>query len=253
MTDTSPADTLRAAANRLTQPGARILVTPRLIQPLTDWLTAEASTWAGDEVHSQCSPTTCTLDAALTVARAILGPDAPPDDPTQPQEQPATTDQMPVRDVREDLLDAIDSTYAYGVLGYDTPEILADAYRDAILTERPEQPGPDHPADGHTANPGAETPAYAWTHAIDTIDDGRTICIPGIHHGPGGEEERSVLVSRGDLPALRAMLADADDQTALARVRAVRNNWLSNTLEPGQVRRLLDALTHALHPPTQEP
>lgn len=37
-----------------------------------------------------------------------------------------TTDQT--RDPRADLLDAIDSTYAYGVLGYDTPEALLAAY-----------------------------------------------------------------------------------------------------------------------------
>ncbi|MBP5915884.1 hypothetical protein ACH3XX_42320 [Streptomyces scabiei] len=37
------------------------------------------------------------------------------------------------RNPREDLLDAIDRTYAYGVLGYDKPEDLADAYRDSIL------------------------------------------------------------------------------------------------------------------------
>ncbi len=40
---------------------------------LADWLTVEAETWAGDEVHSRCTPQSCTLDAALAVARAING------------------------------------------------------------------------------------------------------------------------------------------------------------------------------------
>lgn len=38
----------------------------------------------------------------------------------------STTD--PKRDPRVDLLDAIDATYAYGVLGYDSPEALLAAY-----------------------------------------------------------------------------------------------------------------------------
>lgn len=40
---------------------------------LADWLDAEAATWAGDEVHNRCSPQLCTLEAAVAVARAILG------------------------------------------------------------------------------------------------------------------------------------------------------------------------------------
>ena len=58
---------------------------------LARWLSVEALTWAGDEVHSECSPTTCTLDAALTVARAILAGQAPQDGPERPHE-PAPTD-----------------------------------------------------------------------------------------------------------------------------------------------------------------
>ncbi|WP_060880910.1 hypothetical protein [Streptomyces scabiei] len=37
------------------------------------------------------------------------------------------------RNPREDIIDAIDRTYAYGVLGYAKPEELADAYRDSVL------------------------------------------------------------------------------------------------------------------------
>lgn len=35
----------------------------------------------------------------------------------------------------------------------------------------------------------------------------------------------------------------------VARVRAVRDRWLLNTLQPGQIRRLLDDLTTALDQP----
>lgn len=35
-------------------------------------------------------------------------------------------------------------------------------------------------------------------------------------------------------------------QAAIERVRVVRDRWLNTTLEPGQVRRLLDDVTHAL-------
>jgi len=38
---------------------------------LADLLETEAATWAGDEVHSQCSVQLCTLEAALAVARQI--------------------------------------------------------------------------------------------------------------------------------------------------------------------------------------
>lgn len=49
------------------------IVGPATGLALANWLEAEAATWAGDEVHGSCSPTTCTLDAALAVARQILG------------------------------------------------------------------------------------------------------------------------------------------------------------------------------------
>lgn len=62
------------------------------------------------------------------------------------------------------------------------------------------------PVEG-AADPG-ENPAYAWTEAIDTIDGGRTIRIPGIHHGPHGEETRAVLVDREGALQLGTMLAD---------------------------------------------
>lgn len=47
--------------------------TPATAQSLAAWLRVEAETWAGDEVHSRCTTQTCTLDAALAVARQING------------------------------------------------------------------------------------------------------------------------------------------------------------------------------------
>lgn len=44
---------------------------PNVGATLADWLDAEASTWAGDEVHYRCAVQNCTLEAALAVARAI--------------------------------------------------------------------------------------------------------------------------------------------------------------------------------------
>lgn len=77
----TPDDELRAAAAHLRAATFRgaMTATPavasllRAREPLADWLTVEAETWAGDEVHSRCTPQTCTLDAALAVARALLG------------------------------------------------------------------------------------------------------------------------------------------------------------------------------------
>lgn len=87
---------------------------------------------------------------------------------------------------------------------------------------------------------------------------------------PGGEGYVSLTideqVARGaELDRIRRAL-DPDDETyiqetvddqlamtaALDRVRAVRDQWALNTLEPGQVRRLLDDLTRALAAPATE-
>jgi hypothetical protein len=91
MTDLSPAAQLRAAAARLTQPGAPILVAPRLQQPLAELLESVAqfaSLYADLSRASGVEPTEKdhdkTVRAALAVARAILD-DAPPDGPTPPQ------------------------------------------------------------------------------------------------------------------------------------------------------------------------
>jgi hypothetical protein len=61
-------------ADFIHEPDARYIAAmhPGVGLPLADWLDTEAATWAGDEVHNQCSSKTCTLDAALAVARAVL-------------------------------------------------------------------------------------------------------------------------------------------------------------------------------------
>lgn len=70
----NPADELRAAADALRfEPEWITHGRDELFGRLADWLTTEANTWAGDEVHHRCSTQTCTLDAALAVARAING------------------------------------------------------------------------------------------------------------------------------------------------------------------------------------
>ncbi|WP_435246378.1 hypothetical protein [Streptomyces sp. NRRL F-5630] len=42
---------------------------------LADWLDAELRMWAGDEGHDDCTTRTCTIVAALAVARQLLGGD----------------------------------------------------------------------------------------------------------------------------------------------------------------------------------
>ncbi|MEV5854695.1 hypothetical protein [Streptomyces anulatus] len=49
------------------------LMHPGVGLAMAAWLDAEAATWAGDEVHNSCSTQSCTLDAALAVARQLLG------------------------------------------------------------------------------------------------------------------------------------------------------------------------------------
>lgn len=83
----NPAERLRAAAFQLRNPfhlpGLDIAVDPDIARPLADWLDAEAETWAGDEVHSHCTPRTCTSEAALAVARAVQ-PEPPHETATRP-------------------------------------------------------------------------------------------------------------------------------------------------------------------------
>lgn len=50
---------------------------------------------------------------------------------------------------------------------------------------------------------------YVWAQTIDTADGGRTVHIPGTHHSGHGPETTAIVVSREDVPTLRAMLVDA--------------------------------------------
>ncbi|MFE9363709.1 hypothetical protein ACFYNN_13010 [Streptomyces sp. NPDC006978] len=61
------------ARNAWRNAGWMALMHPSVGLALADWLDTETATWAGDEVHSPCSTGTCTLDAALVVARQVLG------------------------------------------------------------------------------------------------------------------------------------------------------------------------------------
>ncbi|MET8841467.1 hypothetical protein ABZW67_15405 [Streptomyces rubiginosohelvolus] len=80
-----------------------------------------------------------------------------------------------------------------------------------------------------------------------------------VYSGLHTTAEDEVKQLRAELDRIRRAL-DPDDETyiqetvddqlamtaTIARVRAVRDRWAGDTLEPGQVRRLLDDLTHAL-------
>jgi hypothetical protein len=97
------------------------------------------------------------------------------------------TDQ-PDRDPRQDLLDAIDQTYAYGVLGYDSPELLVAAFEATVhatllaavdigdaeawcKTCRRVWEGPRHRCETDVERTLARVRAYA-VHAIDAGDTG---------------------------------------------------------------------------------
>jgi hypothetical protein len=74
-----------------------------------------------------------------------------------------------------------------------------------------------------------------------------------LRHRIAALAERWQLPGHISMPDAAAEIADALDREKwapvpdqLARVRALRDQWLLTTLEPGQVRRLLDQLTHAI-------
>jgi hypothetical protein len=75
MTNTETAGRLREAAATIRKhaPDATPGRWTAHLLPLATWLETEAEMWAGDEVHNSCSAQTCTLDAALAVADAVLG------------------------------------------------------------------------------------------------------------------------------------------------------------------------------------
>jgi hypothetical protein len=106
MTDLNPAADLRAAADRLTLPGARILIAPRLTQPLAFLLTEVADCVEQEGGLVQDS----TTEAAVDLAHAILDEQAPA---------------------------------AEAELDVDLPVQLDDALWDAIDIPGPAQPSPD--------------------------------------------------------------------------------------------------------------
>lgn len=53
--------------------GWMALMHPGVGAALAKWLDTEAASNAGDEEHGDCTEESCTLTAALTVARQILG------------------------------------------------------------------------------------------------------------------------------------------------------------------------------------
>jgi hypothetical protein len=77
-------------------------------------------------------------------------------------------------------------------------------------------------------------------HTADTINDNALDAlyarIETLEHVAAGNKRHVQLI----VPDLERA------EATLARVRALRDNWLLMTLEPGQVRRLLDQLTHAI-------
>jgi hypothetical protein len=70
------------------------------------------------------------------------------------------------------------------------------------------------------------------------------------------DPEAAAKLLERDEPAVDWQDIAAQREHTLGQVRAVRDHWIRNTLEPGQVRRLLDDLTHALdgaEPATPDP
>jgi hypothetical protein len=88
MTDLNPATDLRAAAGRLTLTGARILIAPRLTQPLAYLLTEVADCVDQEGGLVQDS----TTEAAVDLAHAILAEQAPQDSRTPPHAPPDSPD-----------------------------------------------------------------------------------------------------------------------------------------------------------------
>lgn len=101
-------------------------------------------------------------------------------------------------------------------------------------------------------------------HTVDTItSDALDALYEQLEAAEATETQRQLAVAREALASatLRAARAEAEiaacrkqqwpqqlarAEEVIARVRELRDSWLLMTLEPGQVRRLLDGITHAL-------
>lgn len=91
---------------------------------------------------------------------------------------------------------------------------LADATPVAAPDAAPNGTGAGVAASGDEArqqNDG-DRRVYAWAQTIDTADSGRTVHIPGVHHGGDGAETVAIVVGREDVPVLAAMLASGTPQ-----------------------------------------
>lgn len=80
MTDTTPADELRAAAEKLrpsspavAKHAVAVRFHPDVVDALAKWLDAEASGPLADLHSDRCMERGCTINAALAVARQING------------------------------------------------------------------------------------------------------------------------------------------------------------------------------------
>lgn len=100
----------------------------------------------------------------------------------------------------------------------DQPAALPAPDRASVLTEAADDDG---------------RRVYAWAQAIDTADGGRTVHLPGTHRGGHGPETAAIVVSREDVPTLRAMLADVETQ-------------------PGKDTEVADAVLGALPSPAED-
>jgi hypothetical protein len=217
MTDLSPTDTLRAAADRLTQPGAPILVAPRLVKPLATWLErvaelheenpnrvdtrglAQGCQWCADE-DWPCAD----MRHALALADAILD-DAPPSGPTAPQtdahatgassdaptapEPPEGHTGDPDTTLRARLEAAIDTariwhaTDGTGTWGYAEAPALVDAVLAAL--DQPQE-HTDRPLRVYVSGPYSADPERSIQAAIQAADQlltaGHAPLVPHLKH-----------------------------------------------------------------------
>ncbi|MBT2379010.1 hypothetical protein J7E90_17050 [Streptomyces sp. ISL-111] len=127
------------------------LLHPGVGLALAAWLDTEAATWAGDEVHYPCSTQTCTFDAALAVARQLLGTTS--EDTAAPCPTPEThnwgcgcpTDQAPAAkraEAEHVLYDALTQGTAHA----QVRQHIIDEYRAAVIAEHAHT-APPAPAD----------------------------------------------------------------------------------------------------------
>jgi hypothetical protein len=95
------------------------LMHPMVGLALADWLDTEAATWAGDEVHNSCSTQSCTFDAALAVARQLLG---------TTEAEGAAVESEPDTELRDRI-----AAVLWPLTDWDGDELNAVAAADAVM------------------------------------------------------------------------------------------------------------------------